>query len=45
MIRDATADDMAAVAAIYGREVLQGTATFEEVPPSVGALLERLSGV
>lgn len=45
ILRDATLDDMAAVAAIYGREVLEGTATFEEEPPSVEMLGERLAGV
>jgi phosphinothricin acetyltransferase len=45
MIRDAGVDDMAAVAAIYAREVLEGTATFEEIPPSTETLIERLAGV
>jgi L-amino acid N-acyltransferase YncA len=33
-IRDFTPDDLEAVTRIYGRHVLHGTATFEEVPPS-----------
>ena len=45
LIRDATPADMAGVAAIYAREVLEGTATFEEVPPTVEAMMERLAGV
>jgi phosphinothricin acetyltransferase len=45
IIRDATADDMAAVATIYGREVLEGTATFEDAPPSSQTMVERLAGV
>ncbi|MBN8553363.1 MAG: N-acetyltransferase [Caulobacterales bacterium] len=45
MIRDATAGDMAAVAAIYAREVREGTATFEDIPPSTETLVEHLSGV
>ena len=32
-IRDATPDDLPAIAALYGREVLNGTATFELEPP------------
>lgn len=35
---------MNAVAAIYGREVLEGTATFEEVPPTVESMQARLDG-
>ncbi|MGB6105483.1 MAG: N-acetyltransferase family protein [Pusillimonas sp.] len=41
IIRDATPDDMAAVQAIYAQHVLQGTATFEEVPPTVEEMRER----
>lgn len=43
--RDATAADMSAVAALYAREVLEGTATFEETPPTVDAMRARLDGV
>lgn len=45
LIRDATPADMVAVAAIYGREVLEGVATFEETPPSAEALTGRLADV
>ncbi|PLC52673.1 GNAT family N-acetyltransferase [Pollutimonas nitritireducens] len=41
IIRDATPDDMAAVQRIYAEHVLHGTATFEEVPPSVDEMRER----
>jgi len=41
VIRDAMPEDMAAVQAIYARHVLQGTATFEEVPPSIEDMLGR----
>lgn len=44
-IRNATPSDMAAVAALYAREVLEGTATFEETPPTVEAMCARLDGV
>ena len=44
-IRDATSADMTGVAAIYTREVREGTATFEEVPPTVETLVERLDGI
>lgn len=45
MIRDATAADLAAITALYGREVLNGTATFEEVPPSQDEMAARLDAV
>lgn len=41
IIRDAMPDDMNAIQAIYARHVLQGTATFEEVPPSVQEMQQR----
>ena len=41
IIRDATPDDMIAVQGIYAVHVLHGTATFEEVPPSVDDMLGR----
>lgn len=44
-LRDATSDDMTAVAALYAREVLEGTATFEETPPTPVVMRERLEGV
>ena len=45
ILRDATIPDMAAVAALYAREVLEGTATFEETPPTVETMQGRLQGV
>jgi L-amino acid N-acyltransferase YncA len=44
-VRDARADDMAAVHAIYAHHVLHGLATFEEVPPSVDELIARRAAV
>jgi phosphinothricin acetyltransferase len=44
-VRDATEQDMAAIQAIYAREVLHGLATFEEVPPTVDAMLTRRASV
>lgn len=45
ILRGATPNDMLAVAALYAREVLEGTATFEETPPTVEAMRARLDGV
>lgn len=45
LLRDATPADMGAVAALYAREVLEGTATFEEVPPTAGEMTARLLAV
>lgn len=45
ILRDATPDDMPAIAALYAREVLEGTATFEETPPTVEVMRTRLEGV
>jgi L-amino acid N-acyltransferase YncA len=45
IVRDATAQDMAAIQAIYAQEVLHGFATFEEVPPTAEAMLARRAGV
>lgn len=45
ILRDATSGDMVAVAVLYGREVLEGTATFEETPPTVEVMIQRLQGV
>jgi len=44
-VRDATEQDMAAIQAIYAQEVLHGLASFEEVPPTVDAMLARRTGV
>ena len=45
IVRDARAQDMAAIQAIYAQEVLHGFATFEEVPPTTEAMLARRAGV
>jgi L-amino acid N-acyltransferase YncA len=45
MVRDATEQDMAAIQAIYAQEVLHGFASFEEVPPSIDAMLGRRASV
>jgi L-amino acid N-acyltransferase YncA len=44
-IRPASPDDAAAIAAIYGHHVLNGTGTFEEDAPSVTEMAERLAYV
>jgi L-amino acid N-acyltransferase YncA len=44
-IRDATPDDLPAIAALYGREVLTGTATFELEPPSGDEMARRFQAV
>ncbi len=41
IVRDARPSDMPAVEQIYAREVLQGLASFEEVPPTANDLLAR----
>lgn len=41
VVRDATEADMAAVQRIYAHHVLNGLATFEEVPPDLGEMLAR----
>lgn len=45
LIRDATPDDLAGVAAIYAHEVLHGVSTFELTPPSVEEMAARLAAV
>lgn len=45
ILRDAAPSDMAAVSALYAREVLEGTATFEETPPTVEVMQGRLAAV
>jgi L-amino acid N-acyltransferase YncA len=45
VIRDATADDAAALARIYGHAVLHGTGTFEIVPPDEDEMRRRWSDV
>jgi len=44
-IRDATEADIPAIQAIYAHHVLNGTGTFDEVPPSVGDMLEKFRKV
>jgi L-amino acid N-acyltransferase YncA len=44
-VRDANADDMEAVRAIYAHYVLTGLATFEETPPTVAELKSRREAV
>jgi L-amino acid N-acyltransferase YncA len=45
IVRDAAEADMAAIEKIYAQYVLQGLATFEEVPPSVDELTSRRATV
>lgn len=45
IVRDTVEADMPVIQAIYAQAVLQGLATFEEVPPSTEDLLVRLSNV
>jgi phosphinothricin acetyltransferase len=45
LIRDATADDMAAIQAIYSHHVLHGTASFELGPPTLDDMLQRRAAV
>jgi L-amino acid N-acyltransferase YncA len=44
-IRDATAQDAATLAAIYGHHVLTGVGTFEEVPPDAAEMERRRARV
>jgi phosphinothricin acetyltransferase len=44
-MRDAVAEDTAALAAIYGHHVLHGLGTFEELPPSPEEMARRLGAV
>jgi L-amino acid N-acyltransferase YncA len=44
-VRDAQEQDMPAIQAIYAHEVLHGSASFEEVPPTTDAMLARRAGV
>lgn len=45
LIRDATTVDMPAVADLYGREVRDGSASFELEPPSLEVITQRFEGV
>ncbi|HWK46353.1 MAG TPA: GNAT family N-acetyltransferase [Stellaceae bacterium] len=44
-IRDATADDLPAITAIYQHHVLTGTGSFEEVPPPIDELRRRFDSI
>jgi L-amino acid N-acyltransferase YncA len=43
VVRDATADDAAACAAVYAPYVTDGATSFEEVPPSAGEMARRIA--
>lgn len=43
IIRDARADDAPAIAKIYAHEVLNGVATFEEIPPGADEMAARMA--
>ena len=45
IIRDATPSDLAAITAIYGHHVLNGTGTFEEAPPTEADMAHRMAEV
>ncbi|MBU1347305.1 MAG: GNAT family N-acetyltransferase [Alphaproteobacteria bacterium] len=45
MIRDAAPADLPAITALYGREVISGTATFELDPPSLDEMTSRFEAV
>ncbi|MDA8249982.1 MAG: GNAT family N-acetyltransferase [Rhodospirillales bacterium] len=44
-IREATASDLPEIQAIYAHHVLHGTGTFEEVPPTIEEMTDRLDTV
>ena len=44
-VRDAIEADLPAITALYGREVLHGTATFELAPPSLAEMTARFEAV
>ncbi|WP_194206381.1 GNAT family N-acetyltransferase [Superficieibacter sp. 1612_C1] len=44
-VRDALPDDVHAIAALYAWHVLNGRASFEETPPSVEEMRERMENV
>jgi phosphinothricin acetyltransferase len=45
LIRDADEGDLPAITALYGREVLGGTATFETTPPTFAEMAGRFAAV
>lgn len=44
-VRDATLDDIPAITAIYEWHVLHGRGSFEESPPTISEMAERLNAV
>ena len=44
-VRDAQPDDVHAIAAIYAWHVLNGRASFEEVPPTIDEMRQRMSTI
>lgn len=44
-VRDAGDDDMTEIAGIYGHHVLRGSASFEEVPPTIDEMRRRRDAV
>ena len=44
-VRDAAPADVAAIQAIYAHHVLEGLASFEEVPPDTAEMATRMEGV
>ena len=45
IVRPSRDDDIAAIAEIYAYEVLQGTASFDEEPPSEEKMLEKRANI
>lgn len=45
LVRDATPDDVQAIAGIYAHHVLHGTGSFEEEPPSHDTMMARYRAV
>lgn len=45
LLRDADEGDLAAITALYGREVRGGTATFETTPPTLAEMAGRFAAV
>ncbi len=45
VVRDATAEDMPAIAALYSHYVLHSTASFEETPPGAAEMRTRFDAV
>ncbi len=45
IVRDAAADDVPALAAIYGHHAVHGLGTFEEAPPEAADMAARLAAV